>query len=128
LKRALGGVAPRTPFPIRIRNLGFYPNPHSPRVLFAAIEAPPDLPALARDIDQALAAIGVPGEQKAYNPHMTLARIKETVKLQKLQAAIAELPSLEFGDFEANRFYLYLSRMQPPASVYTKLSEFPLSK
>ena len=47
LQRALGALPARSPFPIQMRNVGFYPNPHSPRVFFAGIEAPPDL-ALAR--------------------------------------------------------------------------------
>jgi RNA 2',3'-cyclic 3'-phosphodiesterase len=128
LQRTLGALAPRAAFPIHIRNVGFYPNPHSPRVLFAGIEAPPELPALAHDIDRALAAIGIAPEERPYTPHMTLARIKEPVPLQPLRQAIAQIDSLDFGGFQAERFYLYRSRMQAPSSVYTKLSEFPLSK
>jgi RNA 2',3'-cyclic 3'-phosphodiesterase len=128
LNRALASVLPRSAFDIRIRNLGFIPNPHSPRVFFAGIEAPDDLTALAREVEQALAAIGVAPEQRAFTPHLTLARIKEPVPLTTLRQTIAELPSLDFGAFTADRFFLYRSRMQSPASVYTKLSEFPLSK
>jgi 2'-5' RNA ligase len=47
--------------------------------------------------------------------------------MQKLRETIAALESLEFGSFTADRFYLYLSKMQAGGSVYTKLSEFPLS-
>ena len=128
LKQALGGLAKRAPFPVQIRNVGFYPNPHSPRVFFAGIEAPPELPALAGDIDRALQAIGVAPEQRPYTPHLTLARIKEPVPLQKLRQAIADFDSLDFGAFQADRFFLYQSRMQSAGSLYTKLSEFPLSK
>jgi 2'-5' RNA ligase len=56
-----------------------------------------------------------------------LARIKERVPLQKLGEAIAALPSLDFGGFSADRFFLYQSRPGPAGSVYTKLAEFPLS-
>src|ERR1051326_4319026 len=59
LKQALGALPARERFEVQIRNLGYYPNPHSPRVFFAGIEAPPDLAALARDIDGVLARIGV---------------------------------------------------------------------
>jgi 2'-5' RNA ligase len=48
--------------------------------------------------------------------------------MQKLRKAIADLPSLEFGGFQVDRFHLYQSRMQSAGSLYTKLSEFPLSK
>jgi 2'-5' RNA ligase len=128
LKKALGGVPPRAAIPIRIRQVGFFPNPHSPRVFWAGIEAPADLANLARDTDRATAGLGVPSEQRAFSPHLTLARIREPVPLEKLRQAIDGLPSLDFGGFEADRFYLYLSRMRAVGSVYTKLSEFPLSK
>jgi RNA 2',3'-cyclic 3'-phosphodiesterase len=128
LKRALAGVTPHAPIPIRIRHVGFFPNPHSPRVFWAGIEAPADLTTLARDTDRATAALGVAPEQRAFSPHLTLARMREPVPLVKLREAIAALDSLDFGSFEAVHFYLYQSRLQAGGSVYTKLSEFPLSK
>jgi 2'-5' RNA ligase len=41
---------------------------------------------------------------------------------------MAKLPSLDFGSFVADRFYLYQSRTAPTGSVYTKLAEFPFAK
>ena len=35
--------------------------------------------------------------------------------------------AIEFGQFTADRFFLYLSQRGTGASVYTKLSEFPFS-
>jgi 2'-5' RNA ligase len=115
------------PIPVHVRKLGFFPNPHSPRVFWAGIEAASDLGALARDTDRALAAMGVASEQRAYSPHLTLGRIKERVPMQPLRESIAGLTSLDFGSFIADRFYLYHSRLSPSGSVYTKLAEFPLS-
>jgi 2'-5' RNA ligase len=59
---------------------------------------------------------------------LTLARIKNKLNLQPLREAIAALPSLDFGRFEATRFFLYQSKVSPAGSVYTKLAEFPLTK
>jgi 2'-5' RNA ligase len=59
---------------------------------------------------------------------MTLARIKEKVPLQPLRQAVAGMPSLDFGQFEAASFFLYQSTLRPSGSVYTKLAEFPLAK
>jgi 2'-5' RNA ligase len=128
LQKRLAALPARPPFHVQLRNVGFFPNPHSPRVFFAGIEAPPDLAALAREVDWALTPIGVSPETRPYTPHLTLARIKEPVPMQKLRKAIADLPSLEFGGFQVDRFHLYQSRMQSSGSLYTKLSEFPLSK
>jgi 2'-5' RNA ligase len=124
LQAALAGMSRRTPIPIRISGLGFYPNQKSPKVFWAGVEAPAELGALARDTDSALAALGVEPESRVYSPHITLARIKEAVPALGLRLE-AEQP--DFGSFVADRFYLYLSKPGPSGSVYTKLSEFPFT-
>jgi 2'-5' RNA ligase len=127
LKAALAALPSHAPIPVRIRRVGFFPNPHSPRVFWCGVEAPA-LEALAADTDRATASLGVESEKRAFSPHLTLARIKDRVDLQPLWETIAALPSLEFGAFEARSFFLYLSKPGPKGSVYTKLAEFPLTK
>ncbi len=126
MKSALAGLEPRPAIAVRVRRVGFFPNPHSPRVFWCGVEAA-GLEALAADTDRATAALGVPAESRAFSPHLTLARIKERLDLQPLREAVAALPSLEFGSFEARSFFLYRSQLRPTGSVYTKLAEFPLS-
>lgn len=113
---------------IAIRGLGWFPNPHSPRVLFAAVRAPQALADLAAATDAATAALGVEKEKRAYSPHLTLARIEDHANLSALRQSIAALPSDEFGQFTATAFHLYLSKMQPGGSVYSKLSSFALNQ
>ena len=127
LKAALAALPGRDAIRVRIRQVGFFPNPHSPRVFWCGIEAP-GLPELAADTDSATAALGIPRETRPFSPHLTLARIKERVDLQPLREAIAALASREFGSFQAASFYLYQSTRRPTGSVYTKLAEFPLTK
>jgi 2'-5' RNA ligase len=128
LQAALAGLPGHAPIPIQVRKLGFFPNPHSPRVFWAGVEASPDLAALAAETDRALQPLGLPPESRPFSPHLTLARIKEPVPLQRLRETIAELPSLDFGSFVAAHFFLYQSQLTTAGSVYTKLAEFPLSK
>jgi 2'-5' RNA ligase len=127
LEAALAGMSRRTPIPIRVTGLGFFPNQKSPRVFWAGVEAPPDLGALAGDIDSALAKLGVEPESRAYSPHLTLARIKQPSRLEPLQKEIERLGPPDLGSFVADRFYLYLSKPGRSGSVYTKLSEFPFT-
>jgi RNA 2',3'-cyclic 3'-phosphodiesterase len=128
LTGALGSLAPREPIPIDVRGLGFFPNPHNPRVFWAAVHAGPGLADLARETEAALERIGIAPEKRPFSPHLTLARVKEPVPLQALRQAIAALPSVEFGSFTADRFYLYQSTLRPTGSVYTKLSAYPFSR
>jgi len=127
LKGKLAALEPRDPIAVHIRKVGFFPSPYSPRVFWCGIEAA-GLDRLAAATDQATAALGIASEKRDFSPHLTLARIKERLNLQSLREAVAALPSLDFGRFTADRFFLYLSRLHPTGSVYTKLAEFTFSK
>lgn len=121
LTQVLQGIQKPGLLRIHMRGVGWFPDPHQPRYLFAAVEASQQLLDLARDTQNALAVIGVKVEDRAYTPHVTLARVR-AAELAALQQAIAEYGSLDFGMVEAKSFALYVSVM----SVYTKLAEFPL--
>jgi 2'-5' RNA ligase len=122
----LGGMPKFPPFDILIRGIGWFPNPHSPRVLWAAMNAPPTLQAIAAATDEATATLGIEREKKPFSPHLTLARIKEPIPLLNLRRAIADLTSVDFGTFPVNHFHLYMSKPGPASSIYTQLAEFPL--
>jgi len=126
MKAALAKVPGRDPLPIAVHGLGWKPNPRQPRLFWAGVEAA-KLTDLAHDIDQALARLGVAREERAFTAHLTLARIGKPTPLEAVQKKIAALAT-DFGSFEADRFFLYLSEMGPGGSVYTKLAEFPFAK
>ncbi len=124
LRSALAAILARPVIPIRIRDLGFFPNPRAPRVFWCGIDAP-DLAGLAAETDRATSSLGIPAETRDFSPHLTLARIKDRFNPERLRGAMAALPSLEFGGFEARAFFLYRSQPGTQGSVYTKLAEFP---
>ena len=114
------------PVHIEIRGLGWFPNPHSPRIFWAAVHGGPQLAELAEATEQACASLGIPKESRPFSPHLTLARIKQIVPLNALRREIAELKSVDFGAFSARSFYLYLSEPGPSGSIYTPLHEVAL--
>jgi len=126
LKAALREMPPREEIAIAVRNLDWFPNERSPRVLFAGIEAPQNLESLARETAEKLAELGVPVERRKYSPHLTLARIKTPKDLGALREAVGRMPRAEFGEFRVERFHLYSSDLRPAGAVYTSLEEYPL--
>src|SRR5947209_11546856 len=118
---ALSGIASMPVLRVHIRKVGFFPNPHSPRIFWCGVEAA-GLETLAAATDAATSALGIASESRAFSPHLTLARIKEKLNLQPLREAIAAEPNLDFGSFEARSFFLYQSVLRPTGSVYTKLA------
>lgn len=126
IKQVLATVPRIGPIEISIRGVGYFPNPHAPRVFWAAVHAGPQLKQLAELTESALAELGIPREQRPFSPHLTLARIKGRHNLSQLQQQVARYPSLDFGSFTADRFILFRSQLHPHGAIYTPLAEFPL--
>src|SRR6202521_5552617 len=105
MKRALTGTPPPGPIDNAVRGLGWFPNERRPRVFWAGIDGGEPLRSLAHATERAVAQLGVPVEDRAYSPHLTLARIKETVPLDTLRKALQAMPSecgFNFGSFRAS--------------------------
>ncbi len=101
LKAALAALESQPPIAVHIRKVGFFPNPHAPRVFWCGIEAP-GLEALAEHTDGATAALGIARETRAFSPHLTLARIKEkaepsTAARSRCGAALARFRAVPGG-------------------------------
>jgi 2'-5' RNA ligase len=123
---------------ISLRGYGFFPAPKRPRVLWAGIEAGPQLVALAKSVDETTAALGVPKEEYAFSPHITLARkgrsdgprrrnaVASRRSFQHLQERLAAMPVPEFGTMTARAFFLYQSQPMQGGSRYTKIARFGL--
>ena len=129
LKDVLRASQKAGPMEVRVEGLGWFPNPHAPRVFWAAVRSRPlsdgrgsEVADLARNTDKAAAALGIALETREFHPHLTLARVNTAAPMASLRQAVAKLESLEFGAFTAHSQFLYLSQN----SIYTKLEEFPL--
>jgi RNA 2',3'-cyclic 3'-phosphodiesterase len=125
IREALGAVRAEGPVTLDFRGLGFFPNGKHPRVLWAGIEASPNLKTLVSDIEQALEKLGFPREQRPFEPHLTLARIESRGLSEKLRAAIAENAARDFGSFATNQFHLIESKLKSNGAEHTTLQSFP---
>ena len=124
LEDALRKVSPRKHFYLEIRELGWFPDVHSPRVLWAGVHCAGDLQALATNTDEVLAAIGIASDARPFSPHLTLARIRRPTPLHSLRERVEQLKSAVIGDFEVSKFSLFQSEPGTNASVYRRRSEF----
>ena len=116
------------PFEVRFEGIGFFPNPKAARVFWIGVDGGDALPQLAASVDSALDTIGFAREEKAYHPHLTLARAGSH-PLRELQPLLADSPrglSTTFGTMTAREFFMYQSQLQKGGSRYTKLERFDL--
>lgn len=124
LETALAELLPRDPFEVELRDLGWFPNERSPRVLWAGVHAGPALERLARNIEDRLMPLGIPKEDRAFSPHLTLARIKSPVPLNRLRQKVEEIQPAAIGSFQVNQFCLFRSDPGSHSSIYRKLQVF----
>jgi RNA 2',3'-cyclic 3'-phosphodiesterase len=137
IKHLLNNIHANT-IEIRFHRYGFFPTAKSARVFWLGMEAGPQLSVLAAAVDDATATLGIAKEDRAFSPHLTLARAsggsgtprwrKDGPKcmFQRLQEKLAGLPEPEFGSMTAREFVLYQSQLSPKGSKYTKLERFTL--
>ncbi|HTD23330.1 MAG TPA: RNA 2',3'-cyclic phosphodiesterase [Terriglobales bacterium] len=122
---------------ISFRGIGFFPTPRSPRVFWIGVEADDHLVQAARSVDEALLPLGIEKEERAFTPHLTLARSGSgnpqrertdgpNKKFQHLQERLARMTPPDFGTMTAHEFFLYQSKTAPSGAVYTKLARFEL--
>ncbi len=64
------------PFEARVTAPGAFPNIRRPRVIWLGLEQSPELAALQRELEDALADLGFQREQRAFRPHLTLGRVR----------------------------------------------------
>lgn len=127
MKRALTAVPVKGAININVKGLGWFPNARRPRVFWAGVEGGEPLRALALATEQAVAHLGVSTEERDYSPHLTLARIREAVPLDRLYQTLESFPGgcgFDFGTFSASQFFLYLSA----GGKYTQLAGFFLDR
>ncbi len=139
IKAALKAVSVNTPA-IQFHGYGFFPTPKSARVFWIGMESGPELATLATAIDNTMPALGIAKEERAFTPHLTLARAggrsgsphrrkedRPNRIFQILQNRLATLPTPDFGSMTAHEFFLYQSQLSPKGSKYTKIAKFSLN-
>ena len=102
-------------------------------VYWVALEGCPALEALAAAIDHSLEPLGIPKENRAFHPHITIARFKDRKLLRKFDELIREngthgegrYPQCDFGSMSVSEFHLVESTTLPSGPIYSRVQAFP---
>src|SRR5260370_38946298 len=124
IKAALVSVK-AAPFAAKFEGAGFFPSPKSPRVFWIGVDGGPALSQLAGMIDHVTEKLGIAKEERAYSPHLTLARSASAPgghhQLNPLPSWLQSEAPPGFGTMTAPEFFLHQSRPQRGGAKYTKL-------
>jgi 2'-5' RNA ligase len=122
---ALAQIGPLESFSVAVKGFGFFPQAHRPRVFWAGVVAPSALAELAARVESHMEEIGFAREDRAFNPHLTLARFQVPRPQPELEAAVAAQATTLLGKFEASEFFLFESKLSTQGAQYRKVMRFP---
>ena len=115
-----------SPIRIAIAKAGVFPNVNRARVLWVGVDDPTgELARLQRMVEEQCEREGFPKEDRAFKPHLTVARIRTPEGARQLADAHVRL---EFKPIEITLNELVVFRSQPSSkgSTYTPISKHPL--
>jgi len=112
-------------FEMGVGKLGAFPNNTRPRVLWVGIEAPDELYQLQERIENEVARFGYPPDRKAFEPHLTVARVSRNASPADVRTIGETLRKHSLGYLGAARVeavQVFRSDLTPDGAVYSRLS------
>nr|MDP7586554.1 RNA 2',3'-cyclic phosphodiesterase [Dehalococcoidia bacterium] len=119
-----------SPFELAISGLGAFPNLRRPRVLWAGLDGElTTLSELQLAVDEAVGKLGLPREQRAFSPHLTLGRVRSDVaegQLRKIGEVMSstEIPSIP--GWPADTVSLMRTELDPAGSRHYLVGSAPI--
>src|SRR5262249_2148089 len=115
------------PFTLSLNDTGVFPNARQPRVLWAGLAGGIAKAAeMGKRLDDGLALIGFEREDKDFNPHLTIGRVKSNRKTREL-IALADARRVPALSFVVTEIVLMKSELHPAGARYTPIAKVSLS-
>jgi len=112
---------------LKIEKLGVFTDARKPRVIWCGVTGDVEkLSGIQKQLDNDFAGIGFPGEDRPFQAHMTLGRIKDSRGLTGISEVLTKYSAFAAGEFNCTELILFQSRLTPQGAIYTKLAEFAL--
>jgi 2'-5' RNA ligase len=125
LKEELGKICSPS-FDLGLNGIGHFPPRGLPRILWVGIASGPELVTLQTAVEQACIAAGVVPEERGFSPHLTIARLKETLP-EVVGRFEANHSGFRCGPFWVEAFHLYASSLTPQGAIHQRLATVALA-
>ena len=130
LKESVNAVC-RSARPLQMcaEGVGFFPNPHSPRVVWVGIGDKEGLLVdLQKQIEAAVRPFTVEPGEKNFSGHVTLGRLKnpKPPDARKMAAHAQTVKDRTFGEWTADEIEIIRSELSPVGARHTTLAAFRL--
>ncbi|MBC7194953.1 MAG: RNA 2',3'-cyclic phosphodiesterase [Caldisericia bacterium] len=110
------------PFKVEIKNISFFPNERSPRVIFLDIskgekEMKEIYYSLFPDLNKILKL-----KKENFVPHLTIGRVKDILFEEDIKRLINE--KFDIKEFLINKITFFESKLTPEGSIYKSIKDF----
>ena len=113
------------PFSLELSDLGVFPGRRAPRVLWAGIGGDLDaLGHLQRELESNLATQGFQREERGFNPHLTIGRVRNGGSRdqgQRIVDAVASVHLEPTDPWRVDELHLMRSTLTPQGALYDSL-------
>ena len=110
------------PLRLEMKGIGAFPNTKNARIVWIGLAGNIEqLMRLQGAIEDAMAGLGMPREERIFTPHLTLGRIRNIRSRSAWLAAFEKLKDIGLPGFDAAVLSLMKSELKPSGAEYTAL-------
>jgi 2'-5' RNA ligase len=106
------------PFQFSLKDVGFFKSKNQPRILFFAIENCLMLNQLAAEIEERIVALGFSREERFFNPHLTIGRIKFIQNIDGFYSLIKKFSEVKIQQVTVSEIIFYQSILSSEGTTY----------
>ena len=115
-------VPAQSQFTCKIAGTGVFPNPKRARILWIGVtQGKEQVIQLQSVIEQSLAKLSIPKEDRTFHPHLTLGRVRSSKNLDVMVADLLGQTNLSFGTLPVTQVTLFSSKLSPSGAIYTPI-------
>jgi RNA 2',3'-cyclic 3'-phosphodiesterase len=124
IREATRGMAP---FELIVQGIGVFPGMRRPRVVWIGTGGRTDLlRKLHASVEDQMAALDFPRQDRPFAAHLTLARIDRQLDPQQLLHGMQAVGQFESKPFTVSELILFQSDLKPQGPLYTALEKVAL--
>jgi 2'-5' RNA ligase len=113
-------------FELALAGVNYFGTSSRPRLVWAGVDPSLPLHRLARKVDRAARLAELPREDRAFTPHVTIARLGNSAVVE-VMSFVQQKALFRTPPFSVAQFTLYESRPGRSGPAYIPLAEYPLS-
>ena len=116
------------PFQIRVRGTGAFPSLGRMNVIWVGVEGAEPIARVADSLEASLDHLGFPRERRPWKAHVTLARVRGGLNLDRVRRILEAHRTEDFGTHTVDSVHLKKSVLTPQGAQYSVVATVRLGE